>query len=607
MNRIHKSILLLYLLGFSILDGQEKTYNLNEIIISAGRTPVSFANLGRAVIIITGEQIKSSPVNNVQDLLKYVSGVDLRARGTEGVQADIAIRGGSFEQTLILIDGIKISDPQTGHHNLNLPISLSSIERIEILKGHGARVFGANAFAGAVNIITKKRGISSVEISASAGQNGLFDLDLSTSIPFESTSHTFSVQKKKSDGYAHNTNFDLSNFSFGQILTLGNSFVKTFLGYIDKDFGANSFYSDRFPNQAERTITRIVSVTSELKLSGITVSPKIYWRNNFDDYHLDYLRPDWNHNTHHTQSYGAEIQSSFSSPFGATSLGGEIGKDEINSSNLGIHNRTKAGFFGEQIIQFNESINFSAGFYLYNYSSIGWKLWPGLDISYKLNDDVKLFASYGQAFRIPTFTELYYVSPANMGNVNLVHEQTTNYEFGFSYNQPHLKIESSIFMKDGNNLIDWVRLDKNDPWKVENVADVEMIGTEFSIYIPMNKILTHLLINNINLSYTYLSSNRKTGSYESKYLLDHLRHQLQINMNHDLPFQLTQSWFIRFEQRENSTSNFIVDSQISKGFGDFKLYLRATNLFNQSYFDIAGVPLPGRWLSVGISYSMKEL
>ena len=139
-------LILVVLYPFFICSAQDKEYNLDEVIVTAGKAPVTFSNLARTVSILTAAEIKSLPVNNIIDVLRYINAVDLKTRGPENIQADAGIRGGTFEQTLILLDGVKISDPQTGHHNLNLPISLENVERIEVLKGQGSRIYGPNAF-----------------------------------------------------------------------------------------------------------------------------------------------------------------------------------------------------------------------------------------------------------------------------------------------------------------------------------------------------------------------------------------------------------------------------------------------------------------------------
>ncbi len=604
---MNKSLLLIItLLLVSNFFAQEKEYNLDEIVVSAGRSPVSFNNLARAVTVLNSAEIKSLPAGSVLDLLKYVNAVDLKTRGAEGVQADVGIRGGTFEQTLILIDGVKISDPQTGHHNLNLPISLDNIERIEVLKGQGSRIFGSNAFGGAINIITKKEKNSSISIAASGGQNNLYNFGLSASYPVSTTGNNFSFSKKKSDGYRLNTDFDVTDFSLGQNYSIGNSTVNLFLGYTDKKFGANNFYSDLYQNQREHTTTKILNASSEIGMGSIIISPKIFWRQNSDDYVLDFERPSFYRNNHKTNSYGTEIQTSLKSEIGITSFGGEINKEEITSNNLGNHARLKGGIFGEQLFEITKSFSASAGFFVYNYSNIGWKIWPGIDASYKISEVTKIFASAGRAFRIPTFTELYYKSPANLGNPNLTFEEATNYEAGVSYFENAVRIEASIFYKIGKNIIDWARSSQTEPWKVENVTNINTAGTEIGFTYFPNFSGYKIPITKINFNYTYLTAERSTGVYQSKYVLENLRHQLITNIDNDLPFGLTQSWAFIYRDRVNFKAQFTIDSQINASINNFNFFLRVTNLLNKTIEDFPGVVLPGRWISCGVKYSLND-
>ncbi len=589
-----------------LLFAQEKEYKLNEIVVTAGRAPISFLNLSRTVSILNSLEIQCLPVNNIQDLLQHISAVDLRIRGAEGVQADVGIRGGTFEQTLILIDGVKISDPQTGHHNLNIPISLENVEQIEILKGQGSRIFGPNAFSGVINIITKKMKESSLSFSALGGEHGLFETNIFASLPFGVFGNNFSYSKKRADGYRYNTDFDITNFSIGENVALGKSVVNLFFGFVDKKFGANSFYSDRFPNQWEHTTTKFLNASAEFGSGNLTFSPKIYWRRNNDDYRLDNLRPDWYRNIHKTNSYGAELQSTFKTSLGISSVGGEISKEEIESTNLGSHNRLKGGLFAEQNFEPIENLSVSIGFFLYSYSKIGWKFWPGFDAGYQLNESVRIFAAYGSAFRIPTYTELYYKSPANMGNPNLQYEKTTNYEIGLRLAKNFLQADAALFFKYGDNLIDWVRSSKSEPWKVENVTKVKTYGTEFTITFFPQDLIRQIPITKFSIGYTFLTANRNAGVFESKYLLDHLRHQLIFALSYYLPLRIRQNWSFRYEDRQNFEPQFIIDTQLSAQYDKLNIFLRAANLFNKPYFDIAGVPLPGRWLSAGVKYSINN-
>lgn len=605
---MNKFILLvgIVLISISSITAQDsKGYRFNEIIVTAGRVPLSFSSIARSVVVIDEYKIKSVPVNNIQDLLKYLGGVDLKSRGVEGVQGDVSIRGGTFEQTLILLNGMKMSDPQTAHHNLNIPVSLDNVERIEILKGQGSRIFGPNAFSGAVNIITKKSNPASLSLSALGGDNSLYEAVIAASYPIGIASNSISFSRKKSDGYRFNTDFDITNFSLQNNISSNGYNVNLFFGYNDKKFGANSFYSNLFPNQWEHITTKFLNGSVDFSLGEFTLSPKIYWRRNDDDFFLDHNRPDWNRNIHQTNSYGAEIQSSIKTEFGTTSFGGEIGNDQIISSNLGEHSRNKGGFFAEQVLAPFENFTSSFGFFVYNYSGIGWKFWPGIDMAYRLSEHAKIFASAGKAFRMPTFTDLYYRSPANIGNPNLTYEETTNYEVGFSLQQNIFQTDISVFLKDGKNLIDWVRPNYLSPWQVENVTNVKTYGAEISLYVNLINWLGSSAFKNFEVSYAYLTADRSASNFESKYLLDHLRHQLIAGITNDLPLEISQNWSFRFQNRANLTPQFTVDTQLQKRIDAFEIVVRVTNIFDRIYSDFSGVELPGRWLSAGLKYSIR--
>jgi len=158
-------------------------------------------------------------------------------------------------------------------------------------------------------------------------------------------------------------------------------------------------------------------------------------------------------------------------------------------------------------------------------------------------------------------------------------------------------------LKDGKNIIDWARSSPQVPWRVENVTNLKTVGTELGLTFYPEKIFSTLPFTKIGVQYTYLSSNRETGGYQSKYILDYLKHQLLITVFHKLPFSVQQNWILRFEDRENFPSHFIVDTQLTSQIENFNIFIRANNLFNTAYFDIAGIPMPGRWLSAGLEYN----
>jgi vitamin B12 transporter len=580
-------------------DAQNIKHQLPNVVVTASRIPVVFSDLTRSVQIITAEEIKNAPVTNLQDLLQYVLGVDVKQRGVEGIQADVSIRGGSFEQTLFLVDGVKLSDPQTGHHNLNLPVSLDNIERIEVLKGQGSRIFGPNALSGIINIITKKGNQKLLSLQVLGGENAYYEGVLNASYPIGIISNQLSVSRKKSDGYTHNTEFETINFSCGSSLNFGSSVVNLLFGYNDKKFGANGFYTSLYPNQWEHITTRFLSLSANTEINNFSINPKVYWRRHDDDYILDYLRPSFYENIHETNVYGFELQSSFQTDIGVTSLGGEILRDEINSTNLGKHQRDSKGIFAEHKFSLIKDLTIILGAFAYDYSAIGWRYWPGIDFAYNIISNGRLYGSIGKAFRIPTYTELFYTSPASVGNKDLKHEETLNFEIGFNLTELNYNFTLDFFRKGGKNIIDWVRALDEQVWRARNIAEINTNGVEFSFNFSPEALLSILPVYNLGVSYTYLDSKRELENLISQYALDHLKHQLIININNYLPANIRQSWFLRYEDRVNLKDYFLVDSQLLYDFQTAEIFVKATNLFNKSYSDINNLPLPGRWIIGG--------
>ena len=580
-------------------------HQLQDVVVTASRTPISFSDLTRSVIVIDSSEIKETPVNSIQDLLQYAIGVDIKQRGIDGTQADASIRGGTFEETLILIDGVKMSDPQTAHHNLNLPISLDNVERIEILKGQGSKIFGPNAFSGVINIITKKSHSRSLSVEALGGQNSYYNTSLSASVPIWKISNNFSITKYKSDGYRYNTNFDMNNISFGSSLNAKDVNVNLLLGYNDKKFGASGFYTSTFKNEWEHTTTKIANLSSDITINNFTISPKLNYRRNDDRYLLDYTNPSFYENIHHTDVYGFELQSSLKTNLGVTSIGGEFNHDKITSTNLGNHQRDKKGFFAEQKFSPIEKLNIILGGFAYDYSSIGWKFWPGIDASYNLISDIRLFGSVGKAFRIPSYTELYYNDPVTKGDPNLLYEETTNFEMGLNLTQNFFNVELSLFRKQGKNIIDWFKLNKNDSkWTVRNIAKVNTNGFEINFYTNPQIIFKKLPFNKVGIGYTYLDSDRKTSEFISRYALDYLRHQLVVTISNNFFWGIKQSWAFRYENRVNFEDHFLADANFYRQINMFTIILKATNLFNKTYHDIDTAPLPGRWIIGGIKLNI---
>jgi len=579
-----------------------------EIIVTAGMVPVSVSEMPRSVSIIRLEDIKNSPVQDLQDLLSYVPGLDVRARGLEGVQADVSIRGGSFEQTLILLDGVKLNDPQTGHHNMNLPVNMIDIDRVEILKGPASSIYGPDALTGVINFITKKGNNSELSANLSGGSFGLFNGGLSVHVPYSESDNMLSVSKTKSDGYRHNTDFDITTFYYKSIVPLNAGNANVAVGYTDKSFGANGFYTTKYPSQWEQTKTLLVSSGADYSFGQIKITPNVFWRSNQDHYLLDYSNPAFYMNDHKTNSYGAELRSAFPVDIGSFELGGSLNFDNINSSNLGVHNRREGGISAEYVSLPIESFKLLLNGFAYNYDDYGWKFIPGVDLVYQISNYFNCYTTYGKSFRIPSYTELYYNSPAQKGNAFLRPEEAITYEAGFNYNDIAFSGNLSLFSRDGKNLIDWARgiNDVNAKYIVQNIAAINTYGIDLSIsYSPL--VNNTSCLKKISLNYTYLKSDFNETNFLSLYILDLLRHQFIAEITHIVPFDIIFNWAFRYENRYNFDNYFITDLKLSRSFNIFDLSLSALNLFNKSYMDVTGIPLPGRWIKAGINCRINNL
>jgi len=609
---------LLVILGFSALlfwgksvfaKDSLKVFQAKDMVVTASRTPVTADNVARSISIISSEEIKAAPVHSLQDMLLYVEGVNLQRRGPLGTQADVSVRGGTFEQTLILIDGNKVSDPQTGHHNLNLPISLEDVERIEVLRGAASRLFGPNAFGGVINIITRSHSEPELRAEFAGGENGYMSGTASLSLPTKNYAQQFSLTRQISDGYRYNTDFEQTSASYKSSLSLGQDALNFFGGYVDKAFGANQYYSANYPDQWEQTRTSYLSFDGQFALPSLgeqaVLTPKAYWRHNEDEFLLKRYDPSFYRNFHKTDVYGGELQLGFSSGLGKTTIGVEAGREVIKSSNLGNHARERGGLFLEDQLAFGKRFTIIAGAAFYLYSDWKPQILPAFDASYQLTENARIYGSVGKSFRIPTYTDLYYHDPISVSNPNLQPEKAWTYETGVAWQNSVWDASLATFYRDGKNLIDWAKQVDEEKWQVRNVADVGTFGLEFSSSLNIKSLLSKSPISSAKLSYAFLNSGKRIGQMQSRYVFNYLKHQIIFGLMHEWFAGIRQSWSVRYEERKAQADGYaLVDTKLSWKTNakdwQMEIYLEATNLFNKTYYEVQPVPMPGRWIIVGI-------
>ncbi|MCK4664710.1 MAG: TonB-dependent receptor [Bacteroidales bacterium] len=636
LNILRHSILYFFVITLFLRLGafaQVDTVKLDEIIVS-GRVPAFYSESGRVVTIISKQEIESAPVQCVEDILEYISSVDIRQRGNNGVQADINVRGGSFDQVLILLNGVKINDPQTGHHNLNIPVDIESIEKIEILEGPGSRIFGTNAFSGAINIITKKTENKSINLSLTGGEHNYFNGTVSSTYSTKNIDNYIAVSKKKSSGYIENTDFNISNLFYQALVRTDIGNVSFQAGYNDKKFGANSFYSPKFPDQYEKTKTTFFSTKLNYG-NDFKISPSVFFRRHQDHFRLDRNNPSFYTNNHLTNIYGAELNFLFNTLLGKTGFGLEYRSENILSNVLGLpmndtikvpdepdwvftHSKSRENLsaFLEHRLKF-DNLSISFGF-LTNYNSdFDWNFNPGIDINYKISKHVNLFSSYNQSVRIPTFTDLYYISSEHSGNIDLIPETAKTIEIGAKwinyFNIAHL----SVFHRNGTNMIDWVKKPDSLKWESRNLTEIKTNGFEISEKLITKKIFGEKFpFEYFEISYLYLKSDKNSDDYISMYVLDYLKHKLCFNTTHKIYNHIGASWFFVYQDREGSFTDinnnnidyspfYTIDARIFYNHKLFKIFLDISNLFNKKYYDHANIQMPGRWIQGGIKINVN--
>ncbi len=579
-----------------------KVYQMfDDIIVTANRVPTAFGQVARNLIILDRRQIAAMPAQTIQDLLGYIAGVDVRQQAVQGMQADVSIRGTTFEQTLILLDGVKLSDPQTGHHNMNLPVSLDDVERIEILKGQGSRLYGPNAFGGVISIITRNFNKKQLRFSASGGSYAFIDAGLSAALPLKRLQQQVSVKKNRSEGYRENTDFDYINFAYAANLDIGNSRFDADFGYSKRQFGANGFYGIAAERQWEETETRFSQLGLTYHRGDLTLAPKVYFRTNNDHYIWNREHPEWYENFHKTGVYSAELQSHLKTPIGTTSLGVESSYEKISSNRLGKYRRDKNGIYLEQQFSVRNRLHVTTGFSAFNYSEWGWASWPGLDVAAQIADNQKLTASLGKAFRVPTYTELYYQSRSNIGNADLREEEAWSGDLGYALQWKKSTFDVAIFQRNSRNLIDWVWADSDSLWRAENITEIRTRGFEMSTQIAQPR----PFLQQIRFSYAYLRSNKESAGYRSKYVFDHLRHQAVLGIDFSaIGGKLQQSWNLKYADRLQFEDYFVVDLRLRYKLKHLEVFFDVNNLFDENYREYVFIPQPGRWLKLGVNYSV---
>ncbi|MFC1655145.1 TonB-dependent receptor plug domain-containing protein [Myxococcota bacterium] len=569
-----------------------------EVIVTATRLGSTTGVWKDRVRVISEEEIDSWSGATLADLLARASVLDVQRRGP--AQADLSLRGSGFEQVLVLIDGVPVNDPQTGHHNLDLPITIDDIARIEILPGIASSIHGPGAFAGVINIVTKSGIPEEMVFRASAGSfsthSSSFSLAANNLKPNRKLAYSAraSVSLEHTVGHRPGTEATSLVLSHGATIFHPGGLTRFRLGYQDRHFGAADFYGP-WPSK-ENTGTFLMFLSSVLgDPDNLEVLPRLSFRRHDDDFLLDRSEPTGFRSDHQTRVMGAELAFRLNKTrIGSLVLGLEHNEQEIESSTLGDHDRRRFGVF------------FEHGVKLARWLHMNWAVradWgdaeflsPSISLRIDPLKDLKILVSAARGFRLPSFTELYYSSPANQGEPSLLPEKSTAADLTVVFQAAKgITLTASGFIKRDTNLVDWIKAVETAPWKATNVGSITSGGAEVRIQIrPKHN-------TSLELGYTRLELSKNKPAPFSKYVFRQPVDDILLRATGPLLFGINGTLSARFRRRPETDGAILIDARLSRPLGPVNLFLEASNILDAHEEEIPGAPLPGFSLMAGMS------
>lgn len=577
----------------------QQVQSLDSVTIESTRIDLPFKENSRTISIITAEVIEGSPATNLAELLQQEAGIDIRRQGIYGMQADLYIRGGSFDQTLLLIDGIKVEDPQTGHHTLNIALPLEVIKRIEIIKGPAARIFGQNAFTGAINIVTKTNGDLKNNVGFQLGSYNQQHATATLGKSLDKASVMGHASINSSEGYRYNTDFQNQNYFLKSSFNTKTTPIDVIATFSERKFGGNQFYAINAKEQYEETQSSLVGISTIIKRGDLKISPQLYWKRNQDMYLYIRNNPSVYRNLHISNKVGIQINSSYSSSIGVTGFGIDVAKVKMNSNRLGNRERWMGNFFLEHRFSLlDNKLDVTPGVAVNYFSEFDFNAFPGIDLGYRINDSFRVYANAGYTYRVPTYNDLYYVGRQDIGNENLVPERAISEEIGLKYFGNKLNASVAFFNRDSDNLIDYTKENEDDKWQSNNLKRLNSNGIEAQLSSPFK---LGQYTQSLSLGYTYLNEDLGTvKSNFSKYVINSLNQHLTANIKTQFSKNFSQSVVYKFADRANGENYSVVDVQLKLMINTLELTLTGNNIFNASYIETGIVPMPKGNVLVGL-------
>lgn len=591
-----------------------KVLQIDEVAIVGSKSSPTRSTMSQTTLF-DREASAAAPVTTLETALRLSPSIDLRERSGKSVQADISVRGGSFDQTMILLNGINFTDARTGHQTHSLPVDMDCVDGIDLIDG----LTGVGAYAGAVNIRTRPLRPRYLRLDLQGGGDGYAYANLSGAVTKNGFSAFAAGSYRRSDGYTRNTGFANYNAYLRlQYETPKAGFFDLQGGYQNRAFGANGFYSLQFPDQYEQTSTGLASLRWVKGWGHVTLTASASYRKNFDRFELVKGEPATvPYNYHNTDNGGAELWLDYRSVAGVTSVGGDYTYNHIWSTVLGDQAARPNGRYdheGDRHIG-NLWLRHVKSFRRFDVAgAVGMALTPyGEDVlwsistGYRPAQGVRLEAGVAQSMRLPTFTDLYYTATGYKSNPDLVPEHAVTYRLSADFTRGRWNASLRGYFRDGRQIIDWIRRSADTDWESLQITSLGTFGVEFAGAYRTEK----GFLRRLSVSYGYITMSKASGSYISNYAIDYMRHKAalsaEVRLLRNVSVVLTGSFYDRngnYTDREGAIHGykpyFLLDGRVAWTKGAWRLYLDATNLTNTDYFDFGGLPMPGTWLGGGV-------
>lgn len=587
----------------------EPRYELDTLRVeAASRTEEGKGGEGRSVEVLTRDEIRAIPARDVGDLLRWLTGVEVRDRSA--AQADLSIRGSSFEQVVVLVDGVRRNDPQTGHFTMNLTVPLEQIRRIEVVRGPASALYGADALGGVVNIVTEdagggeaSSGASLERVRAEGGGFGQAGVGVTGRARAGEVGLTGGAEFRRSDGHRPGTDSRIGKARLRSSAPVGGGRLKTDVGFALRDFGANGFFSSFDSYEETRTVTASAGWEPDPSASGVRIEPRLDFRLHDDDFVLVRDDPSLFRNLHTNWQVGGEVVAR-GSPGDVVSLAGgvEAYQDLLESNNLGSQSESRGAAFAEVTAGEPGELVATVGLRGDWHEVYGFEPSPSASVAVWPVPALKLRASGGRSFRTPSWIERFLDSPANVGRPGLEPEVAWSGEAGAELAAGSGVLLSAVaFVREAEDLIDWSKPEgagEEVPWRTRNVESATFRGLEFGVRARS------VAGFRVDAALELLSlDTRETEGFVSKRALRPLTEKARVTVSRRLLGDVSvAARGLRARRRGGGDAFHRLDLRTAYRVGGLRVVLEGTNVTDESYPDITGRRAPGRALLVGLEW-----